>query len=70
MTILSDVAACSLLAFAALHDMAVVENVTDRLAVMSPGQIVEMGTRAQVFGDPRHPYTQRLIEAVPVIRSG
>jgi peptide/nickel transport system ATP-binding protein len=50
--------------------MAVVENVTDRVAVMSPGQIVEMGTRAQVFGDPRHPYTQRLIEAVPVIRSG
>ena len=66
MTILSDVAACSLLAFAALHDMAVVENVADRVAVMSLGQIVEMGTRAQVFGDPRHPYTQRLIEAVPV----
>jgi peptide/nickel transport system ATP-binding protein len=66
MTFLSDVAACSLLAFAALHDMAVVENVADRVAVMSLGQIVEMGTRAQVFGDPRHPYTQRLIEAVPV----
>ena len=48
------------------HDMAVVENVADRVAVMSLGQIVEMGTRAQVFGDPRHPYTQRLIEAVPV----
>jgi peptide/nickel transport system ATP-binding protein len=48
------------------HDMAVVENVADRVAVMSLGQIVEMGTRAQVFGDPRHPYTRRLIEAVPV----
>ncbi len=46
--------------------MAVVENVADRVAVMSLGQIVEMGMRAQVFGDPRHPYTQRLIEAVPV----
>jgi peptide/nickel transport system ATP-binding protein len=48
------------------HDMAVVENIADRVAVMYLGQIVETGTRAQVFGDPRHPYTRRLIEAVPV----
>jgi peptide/nickel transport system ATP-binding protein len=48
------------------HDMAVVENISDRVAVMYLGQIVEMGTGAQVFGNPRHPYTQRLIEAVPV----
>jgi len=48
------------------HDMAVVENISDRVAVMYLGQIVEMGTRAQVFGDPRHPYTRRLIEAVPI----
>jgi peptide/nickel transport system ATP-binding protein len=48
------------------HDMAVVENISDRVAVMYLGQIVETGTAAQVFGDPRHPYTQRLIEAVPV----
>ncbi|MBK0327092.1 ABC transporter ATP-binding protein [Rhodobacteraceae bacterium F11138] len=47
------------------HDMAVVENVADRVAVMYLGQIVEMGTGAQVFGDPRHSYTRRLIEAVP-----
>jgi peptide/nickel transport system ATP-binding protein len=46
--------------------MAVVENISDRVAVMYLGQIVEMGTRAQVFGDPRHPYTRRLIEAVPI----
>ena len=48
------------------HDMAVVENISDRVGVMYLGQIVELGTRAQVFGNPQHPYTQRLIEAVPV----
>jgi len=44
----------------------VVENISDRVAVMYLGQIVEMGSRAQVFGNPQHAYTRRLIEAVPV----
>ncbi|MEH6776289.1 MAG: ABC transporter ATP-binding protein, partial [Cereibacter changlensis] len=48
------------------HDMAVVENIADRVAVMYLGQIVETGTREQVFGNPQHPYTRRLIDAVPV----
>ncbi|GAB1360775.1 ABC transporter ATP-binding protein [Rhodobacter sp.] len=48
------------------HDMAVVENICDRVGVMYLGQIVETGTREQVFGNPQHPYTRRLIEAVPV----
>lgn len=48
------------------HDMAVVENISDRVAVMYLGQIVEMGTRAQLFSNPQHPYTKRLLEAVPV----
>ena len=48
------------------HDMAVVENISDRVAVMYLGQIVEMGTRYQIFSNPLHPYTRRLIEAVPV----
>ena len=48
------------------HDMAVVDNISDRVAVMYLGQIVELGTRAQIFGNPQHPYTRRLIEAVPV----
>ena len=46
--------------------MAVVENISDRVAVMYLGQIVEMGTRDQVFSNPQHPYTRRLIDAVPV----
>ena len=48
------------------HDMAVVENISDRVGVMYLGQIVELGTRAQIFGNPQHPYTRRLIDAVPV----
>ena len=48
------------------HDMAVVENISDRVAVMYLGQIVETGSRAQVFGNPQHAYTRRLIAAVPV----
>lgn len=48
------------------HDMAVVENISDRVAVMYRGRIVEMGTVNQIFSDPKHPYTRRLIEAVPI----
>jgi peptide/nickel transport system ATP-binding protein len=48
------------------HDMAVVDNISDRVAVMYLGQIVEMGTREQIFGNPQHPYTRRLISSVPV----
>ncbi len=48
------------------HDMAVVENISDRVAVMHRGQIVEIGSRAQIFGNPQHPYTRRLMAAVPV----
>ncbi len=46
------------------HDMAVVERISHRVAVMYLGQIVETGTRDQVFGDPRHAYTCRLLDAV------
>ncbi|WP_320198890.1 ABC transporter ATP-binding protein [Agrobacterium sp. rho-13.3] len=48
------------------HDMAVVERVSHRVAVMYLGEIVEIGTRAQVFGSPQHPYTRRLLDAVPI----
>ena len=48
------------------HDMAVVDNISDRVGVMYLGQIVELGTKAQIFGNPQHPYTRRLIDAVPI----
>ncbi len=48
------------------HDMAVVERVSHRVAVMYLGEIVEIGPRSEIFGNPQHPYTKRLLEAVPV----
>ncbi|WP_347822769.1 ABC transporter ATP-binding protein [uncultured Planktomarina sp.] len=48
------------------HDMAVVERVSHHVAVMYLGRIVEMGTRQEVFEDPRHEYTKTLMAAVPV----
>jgi peptide/nickel transport system ATP-binding protein len=47
------------------HDMAVVERVSHRVAVMHLGEIVEIGPRAAIFDDPQHPYTRKLMAAVP-----
>jgi glutathione transport system ATP-binding protein len=52
------------------HDMAVVEKISHRVAVMYLGQIVEIGTRQDVFERPRHPYTRKLLAAVPVAEPG
>ncbi len=48
------------------HDMAVVERVSHRVAVMYLGQIVEMGPRQAIFENPQHPYTRKLMAAVPI----
>lgn len=48
------------------HDMAVIEQISHRVAVMYSGRIVETGSCAQVLHNPQHPYTQRLLAAVPM----
>ncbi|MCZ2858395.1 ABC transporter ATP-binding protein [Blastococcus sp. VKM Ac-2987] len=48
------------------HDLAVVDLLADRIAVLYQGELVEEGTGAEVLGNPRHPYTQRLLASLPV----
>ena len=52
------------------HDLAVVKHVADRIAVMYLGRIVEQGRKAAVFSQPRHPYTQALLAAIPLPAPG
>ena len=47
------------------HDLGVVANIADRVAVMYGGQIIELGTCEEVFYDPRHPYTWALLSSLP-----
>src|SRR3954468_1228451 len=49
------------------HDLAVLAETCDRLAVMYAGRIVESGPAADVFGSPQHPYTKRLLDSIPHI---
>ena len=51
------------------HNLAVVEYISDRVAVMYVGQIVELGDTARIFAQPKHPYTEALLSAVPVIET-
>ncbi len=49
------------------HDLSVVRNIADRVAVFEKGRLVEINGTEAIFADPHHPYTRRLIGAVPVV---
>jgi oligopeptide/dipeptide ABC transporter ATP-binding protein len=51
------------------HDLAVVSQISHRIAVMYAGSLVEIGTAGQVFRQPVHPYTRGLLRSVPTLRS-
>ncbi len=52
------------------HDLSVIEHVCDKVAVMYLGRIVEMASRDEIFANPKHPYTQALIQAKPRVGQG
>jgi peptide/nickel transport system ATP-binding protein len=51
------------------HDMAIISEIADKIGIMYAGQIVEFGSAIEIYKDPKHPYTQALISAVPKLHS-
>ncbi|HJU14479.1 MAG TPA: ABC transporter ATP-binding protein [Candidatus Nitrosotalea sp.] len=50
------------------HDLGIVSEISDRIAIMYAGKVVEFGSLREVYSDPKHPYTQALLKATPKIR--
>ena len=49
------------------HDLAVVEHISDQVLVMTEGKIVEQASAEEIYSNPQHPYTVKLLEAVPQV---
>ena len=49
------------------HDLSILAEISDRIAIMYAGKIVEIGDSKKVYGDPRHPYTKKLLAAIPKV---
>jgi peptide/nickel transport system ATP-binding protein len=51
------------------HDLALVSQIADKIAIMYAGKLVEVSSTNNIYKNPRHPYTQALIEAMPTLRA-
>lgn len=51
------------------HDLSLIAEIADRVAIMYAGKIIEIGSADQIFGNPKHPYTQGLLRSIPRLRS-
>jgi peptide/nickel transport system ATP-binding protein len=51
------------------HDLALVSQITDKIGIMYAGQLVEFSSTKDIYKNPRHPYTQALIEAIPRLKT-
>jgi peptide/nickel transport system ATP-binding protein len=49
------------------HDLGIISEIAERIAIMYAGQLVEMGSASEIFKNPKHPYTQALISAIPTL---
>ncbi|HZC21325.1 MAG TPA: oligopeptide/dipeptide ABC transporter ATP-binding protein, partial [Nitrososphaeraceae archaeon] len=51
------------------HDMAIISEIADKVGIMYAGQLVEFGSAVEIYRNPKHPYSQSLISAIPKLRS-
>jgi len=71
LNLLADLKEQYLLAYLFIsHDLAVVNHIADRIAVLYLGRLVEVASKADLFDTPKHPYTRALLHSVPIIRPG